>query len=101
MGGLTRGSGINTFEVATEFARVLGADCYYVAAPIYPPSVESRETLLTHYPGPRLGLTTSFDHIHFAQDPRIRASAKAPERFENVATERGMVAMSVRYIAGK
>jgi DNA-binding transcriptional regulator LsrR (DeoR family) len=49
MGGLTRGSGINTFEVATEFARVLGADCYYVAAPIYPPSVESRETLLTHY----------------------------------------------------
>ncbi len=49
MGGLTRGSGINTFEVATEFARVLGAECYYVAAPIYCPSTESRSTLLTHY----------------------------------------------------
>ena len=49
MGGLTRGSGTNTFEVATEFARLLGAECYYVAAPIYCPSVESRTTLLTHY----------------------------------------------------
>ncbi|MFO1150635.1 MAG: sugar-binding transcriptional regulator [Alsobacter sp.] len=49
MGGLTRGSGTNTFEVATEFSRNLGGDCYYVAAPIYCPSVESRSTLLTHY----------------------------------------------------
>jgi len=49
MGGLTRGSGTNTFEVSTEFARVLGAECYYVAAPIYCPSPESRTTLLTHY----------------------------------------------------
>ena len=49
MGGLTRGSGANTFEVATEFARTLGAECYYVPAPIYVPSVESRSTLLTHY----------------------------------------------------
>lgn len=49
MGGLTRGSGINTFEVATEFARILGAECYYVAAPIYCPSPESRSALLTHY----------------------------------------------------
>jgi DNA-binding transcriptional regulator LsrR (DeoR family) len=49
MGGLTRGAGTNTFEVATEFARLIGADCYYVASPIYCPSVESRSTLLTHY----------------------------------------------------
>ena len=49
MGGLTRGSGTNTFEVATEFARALGAECYYVPAPIYCPSAESRSTLLTHY----------------------------------------------------
>jgi DNA-binding transcriptional regulator LsrR (DeoR family) len=49
MGGLTRGSGTNTFEVATEFARIIGAECYYVAAPIYVPSTESRSTLLTHY----------------------------------------------------
>jgi DNA-binding transcriptional regulator LsrR (DeoR family) len=49
MGGLTRGSGTNTFEVSTEFARALAAECYYVAAPIYCPSIESRSTLLTHY----------------------------------------------------
>lgn len=49
MGGLTRGSGANTFEVATQFAQTLGADCHYVVAPIYCPSSESRSTLLTHY----------------------------------------------------
>ena len=49
MGGLTRGSGINTFEVSTEFARVLGAECYYLAAPIYCPSREIRDELLAHY----------------------------------------------------
>ena len=49
MGGLTRGSGINTFEVSTEMARAIGAECYYVAAPIYCPSVESRSVLLTHH----------------------------------------------------
>ena len=49
MGGLTRGSGINTFEVATKMSRAIGAECYYVAAPIYCPSVENRSVLLTHY----------------------------------------------------
>jgi DNA-binding transcriptional regulator LsrR (DeoR family) len=48
MGSLTRGSGVNTFEVATGFAGRIGSDCYYVAAPIYCPSVESRDALLTH-----------------------------------------------------
>ena len=48
MGGLTRGSETNAFEVSTELAKTLGADCYYVTAPIYCPSVESREILLTH-----------------------------------------------------
>ena len=48
MGGLTRGSETNTFEVSTELAKTLGADCYYVTAPIYCPSTESREILLTH-----------------------------------------------------
>jgi DNA-binding transcriptional regulator LsrR (DeoR family) len=49
MGGLTRGSGINTFEVSTELARAIGAECYYMSAPIYCPSVENRSALLTHY----------------------------------------------------
>ena len=48
MGGLTRGSGINTFEVATQFADALGAECWYIAAPLYCPSEESRRTLLAH-----------------------------------------------------
>jgi DNA-binding transcriptional regulator LsrR (DeoR family) len=48
MGGLTRGSGDNTFEVASEFARNIGGECYYLTAPIYCPSRQSRETLMTH-----------------------------------------------------
>ncbi len=48
MGGLTRGSGTNTFEVATRLAETLGADCWYLAAPIYCPSEASRDALLTH-----------------------------------------------------
>ena len=48
MGGLTRGSETNTFGVSTELARVLGADCYYITAPVYCPCIESREFLLQH-----------------------------------------------------
>jgi DNA-binding transcriptional regulator LsrR (DeoR family) len=48
MGGLTHGSGTNTFEVATGFAEVLGADCHYLAAPIYCPDPQTRQALLTH-----------------------------------------------------
>jgi DNA-binding transcriptional regulator LsrR (DeoR family) len=48
MGGLTRGSGINTFEVSTQFAEALQAECWYLAAPLYCPSAESREELLSH-----------------------------------------------------
>jgi len=48
MGGLTRGSGTNTFEVSTRFATALGTDCFYITAPIYCPSPESRDLLLSH-----------------------------------------------------
>lgn len=48
MGGLTRGSGTNTFEVSTRLAETLGAECWYLAAPIYCPSEASRDALLTH-----------------------------------------------------
>jgi DNA-binding transcriptional regulator LsrR (DeoR family) len=48
MGGLTRGSETNTFGVSTELAKTLGADCYYITAPVYCPCVESREFLLRH-----------------------------------------------------
>jgi DNA-binding transcriptional regulator LsrR (DeoR family) len=49
MGGLTRGSGTNTFEVSTGFAKALGSECYYLAAPIYFPTAESRAALASHY----------------------------------------------------
>jgi DNA-binding transcriptional regulator LsrR (DeoR family) len=49
MGGLTRGSGTNTFEVSTAFAKALGSECYYLAAPIYFPTVDSRAALSSHY----------------------------------------------------
>ncbi|WP_137132695.1 sugar-binding transcriptional regulator [Rhizobium sp. FY34] len=49
MGGLTRGSGSSTFEVATGYARAISAECYYLTAPLYFPTAESREMLLSHY----------------------------------------------------
>jgi len=48
MGGLTRGSEMNSFQVSSELAKTLGADCFYMTAPIYCPNIESREILLTH-----------------------------------------------------
>jgi DNA-binding transcriptional regulator LsrR (DeoR family) len=48
MGGLTRGSETNTFGISTELAKTLGADCYYITAPVYCSCVESREFLLQH-----------------------------------------------------
>lgn len=48
MGGLTRGSETNTFGVSTELAETLGAECYYITAPVYCPCVESREFLQQH-----------------------------------------------------
>ncbi|WGD29160.1 sugar-binding domain-containing protein [Ancylobacter sp. WKF20] len=49
MGGLTRGSGSSTFEVATGYARTISAECYYLAAPLYFPTPESRTMLLSHH----------------------------------------------------
>ncbi len=48
MGGMTRGSGTNTFEISSEFARIIGAECYYVTAPIFCGSEETRTTLLAN-----------------------------------------------------
>ncbi|OBZ94776.1 DeoR family transcriptional regulator [Pararhizobium polonicum] len=45
-GGVTRGSGTNTFEVATAFARALGVECHYLTAPIYCANPESRNAVL-------------------------------------------------------
>ncbi|MCP8896165.1 sugar-binding transcriptional regulator [Shinella daejeonensis] len=45
-GGVTSGSATNTFEVATAFARAIGAECHYLTAPIYCANPESRNALL-------------------------------------------------------
>jgi lsr operon transcriptional repressor len=46
MGGLTQGSEINTFEIATELARRWAAECRYLAAPLYAGTPGSRDTIL-------------------------------------------------------
>ncbi len=48
MGGVTRGSGTNTFEVSTALAQALDVECHYLTAPIYCSSMESRAALLMH-----------------------------------------------------
>ncbi len=47
MGGLTRGIEINTFDIAGDLARHLGADCAYLAAPIYAGSPQSHDAIMT------------------------------------------------------
>lgn len=46
MGGLTRGSEINTFEIVRSFAQVLNAKCDYFAAPIYAGSEEAHDVIM-------------------------------------------------------
>ena len=46
LGGLGRGSELNTYETASRFAEVLGAQCYYLAAPTYASTPELKEMLL-------------------------------------------------------
>lgn len=46
MGGLTHGLEINTFEIASELARRLQAQCHYLAAPLYAGSPRSRDTIV-------------------------------------------------------
>ncbi len=50
MGGLTRGSGANTFEVANQLARVLGAECHYIPSLLYYPDDESFAGLMSYPP---------------------------------------------------
>ncbi|MBB6489509.1 sugar-binding transcriptional regulator [Rhizobium lusitanum] len=46
MGGLTRGSEVNTFEIVRRFAKRLNAECHYLAAPIYADDPASRDTII-------------------------------------------------------
>lgn len=42
IGGLTRAAAINTYETASRFADLFGAECYYLAAPTYTSDAGSR-----------------------------------------------------------
>jgi DNA-binding transcriptional regulator LsrR (DeoR family) len=46
LGGLTRGSALNVYELASQLADLYAAECFYVAAPIYTDSEASRDLLL-------------------------------------------------------
>ena len=46
IGGLTRGLAINTFDIASDLARQLNAECAYLAAPVYADSAQSRDAIL-------------------------------------------------------
>lgn len=46
MGGLTHGTGFNTFNIVSDIAKRLGARCEYLAAPIYASSEQSRNIIL-------------------------------------------------------
>jgi DNA-binding transcriptional regulator LsrR (DeoR family) len=46
LGGLTRGSAMNPFETATHLADLVGAQCYYIAAPALAGSVAARDLLM-------------------------------------------------------
>jgi DNA-binding transcriptional regulator LsrR (DeoR family) len=46
MGGLTRGSDLNSFEITTRLADLLGASHSYFTAPLYAGSRDSRDTIM-------------------------------------------------------
>ena len=46
MGGLTRGSDLNSFKITTRLADVLGAQHSYFTAPLYAGSAQSRDTIM-------------------------------------------------------
>ncbi|WP_218142565.1 sugar-binding transcriptional regulator [Tranquillimonas rosea] len=46
IGGITRMTGSNSFDVATDTARRLGVECHYLTAPIFCASAAAREALL-------------------------------------------------------
>jgi len=50
LGGLTRGLEMNTFDIAAAFGRQLGAECGYLAAPVYAGSPEAHDAILSQEP---------------------------------------------------
>ncbi len=46
LGGLTRGSVLNVYEIASRLAELFSAECFYVAAPVFTDTEETRDLLI-------------------------------------------------------
>lgn len=46
MGGLTRGSAVNIYDLSSRLAAMFGAECFYIAAPIFADTEATRDLLL-------------------------------------------------------
>jgi DNA-binding transcriptional regulator LsrR (DeoR family) len=50
LGGLTRGSVMNSYETASRLAELFGADCVYIAGPVFTDSEATRDVLMRQPP---------------------------------------------------
>lgn len=46
LGGLTRGSAVNIYEISSRLAALFGADCFHIAAPVFTDTEATRDLLL-------------------------------------------------------
>lgn len=46
LGGLTRGSAINAYEIASRLAALFDAECFYIAAPVFTDNEATRDVLM-------------------------------------------------------
>ena len=46
LGGLTRGSALNVYEIASRLAELFAAECFYIAAPIFTDTEATRDLLI-------------------------------------------------------
>ncbi|MER8387690.1 sugar-binding transcriptional regulator [Mesorhizobium sp. M0166] len=46
LGGLTRGSAINIYEIASRLAALFDAECFYIAAPVFTDTEATRDLLM-------------------------------------------------------
>ena len=78
IGGLTRGSVLNTHETASRLADIYGANCFYIAAPAFADSEASAKVLLA-----QTSVRDAFDHAR-----RIDLAFMSVGGFDTEATMR-------------
>ena len=73
LGGIDRGSAINTYETASRLAEALGAQCYYLAAPTFASRPELRDMLLD-----QTGVRDACERARAAQLVLVSVGSLAP-----------------------